>query len=46
MFTSSEIEKWAGKTGFSPAAGGMIGGVGGGVAQAYATMGKFLNPHL
>ncbi|BEJ12178.1 hypothetical protein CspHIS471_0206380 [Cutaneotrichosporon sp. HIS471] len=39
LFTSSEIEQWATKTGFSPAAGGMIGGVGGGVAQAYATMG-------
>lgn len=39
MFTSSGIEQWAGTAGLSPAVGGMIGGVGGGVAQAYATMG-------
>jgi hypothetical protein len=26
--------------GMSPAAGGLLGGMGGGIAQAYATMGK------
>lgn len=40
MFTSSEIEKHAIQGfGVSPAAAGMIGGIGGGIAQAYATMG-------
>lgn len=40
MFTSSEIEKHAvANFGVSPAAAGMIGGIGGGIAQAYATMG-------
>ena len=41
IFTSSEIEKY-GKKSFdlSPAIAGMLGGVGGGVAQAYATMGE------
>ncbi|KAL0241990.1 tricarboxylate carrier [Cryptococcus deuterogattii 99/473] len=40
IFTSAEIEKAAVK-GFnlSPAAAGMLGGIGGGIAQAYATMG-------
>lgn len=41
IFTSAEIEKAAVK-GFnlSTAAAGMLGGIGGGVAQAYATMGQ------
>ncbi|KAK4689488.1 hypothetical protein P7C73_g629, partial [Tremellales sp. Uapishka_1] len=40
IFTSSEIEKYTTKTfGLSTAVSGMLGGIGGGVAQAYATMG-------
>ncbi|WWD17643.1 hypothetical protein CI109_102084 [Kwoniella shandongensis] len=40
IFTSAEIEKYAKKTfGVSTATAGMLGGIGGGVAQAYATMG-------
>ncbi|KAI9638203.1 mitochondrial carrier domain-containing protein [Dioszegia hungarica] len=40
IFTSSEIEKYTRKAfDLSPAGAGMIGGIGGGVAQAYATMG-------
>lgn len=41
IFTSSEIEKYAtGSLHMSKAAAGMLGGIGGGVAQAYATMGE------
>lgn len=40
IFTSAEIDKYATKTfDVSPATAGLLGGVGGGVAQAYATMG-------
>ncbi|KDN40784.1 mitochondrial carrier [Tilletiaria anomala UBC 951] len=39
MFTSAEIQKVAKGSGMSPATAGLIGGVGGGIAQAYATMG-------
>lgn len=40
MFTSAEIEKLSIRDlGVSPAAAGMLGGIGGGIAQAYATMG-------
>ncbi|WOO82376.1 Citrate/oxoglutarate carrier protein [Vanrija pseudolonga] len=40
IFTSSEIEKYTiDKLAVSPAVAGMLGGIGGGVAQAYATMG-------
>jgi len=40
IFTSAEIEKYAVKSfGVSPATSGMLGGIGGGIAQAYATMG-------
>lgn len=40
MFTSSEIEKVTIRDlGLSPATAGMVGGIGGGIAQAYATMG-------
>jgi hypothetical protein len=43
IFTSSEIEKYTRKTfNMSTAGAGMVGGIGGGVAQAYATMGKSL----
>lgn len=40
IFTSAEIDKYATNTfNMSPAAAGMLGGIGGGIAQAYATMG-------
>lgn len=42
MFASGEIEKVAkSKFGIEGALAGMLGGMGGGVAQAYATMGEF-----
>ena len=42
IFTSAEIDKYATKTfNLSPAAAGMLGGIGGGIAQAYATMGAY-----
>jgi hypothetical protein len=40
LFTASEIETATTSMGMSPAAGGLLGGMGGGIAQAYATMGK------
>jgi hypothetical protein len=41
IFTSAEIEKYAKASfGMSTAGAGMLGGIGGGVAQAYATMGE------
>lgn len=41
LFASGEIEKAAQKTlGVGPAVSGLLGGMGGGVAQAYATMGQ------
>ncbi|KAJ2004587.1 hypothetical protein GGI04_000769 [Coemansia thaxteri] len=39
LFTSSEIDYRARVAGFSPSWAGLFGGVGGGVAQAYTTMG-------
>ncbi|KAI0286930.1 mitochondrial carrier [Russula aff. rugulosa BPL654] len=39
LFTASEIETATTSMGMSPAAGGLLGGMGGGIAQAYATMG-------
>lgn len=39
MFTASEIEKKTKAAGVSPGAAGLLGGMGGGIAQAYATMG-------
>ncbi|KAF9229140.1 mitochondrial carrier [Gyrodon lividus] len=39
LFTASEIETASVGMGISPAAAGLIGGMGGGIAQAYATMG-------
>jgi len=39
LFTASEIESMTMKFGVSPAAAGLLGGMGGGIAQAYATMG-------
>ena len=40
LFTASEIETATIGMGLSPAAAGLVGGMGGGIAQAYATMGK------
>ncbi|KAG8907552.1 Mitochondrial DNA replication protein yhm2 [Tulasnella sp. 403] len=39
LFAASEIEKVAIGGGLGPAAAGLLGGMGGGIAQAYATMG-------
>ena len=41
MFTASEIETRTIDLGVSPAAAGLLGGMGGGIAQAYATMGTY-----
>ncbi len=40
LFTASEIETATTAIGMNPATGGLLGGMGGGIAQAYATMGK------
>ncbi|KAJ9121731.1 hypothetical protein QFC22_002352 [Naganishia vaughanmartiniae] len=43
LFASGEIEKAAQKgLGVGPAVSGLLGGMGGGIAQAYATMGKLI----
>lgn len=42
---ASEIETAGVGMGISPAAAGLLGGMGGGVAQAYATMGKSRKQH-
>jgi len=39
VFTASEVEEASLKWGISPAAAGLLGGMTGGIAQAYATMG-------
>lgn len=42
LFASGEIEKAAQKgLGVGPAVSGLLGGMGGGIAQAYATMGQY-----
>lgn len=41
LFTASEIESGIIGLGVNPAAAGLLGGMGGGIAQAYATMGRF-----
>jgi hypothetical protein len=40
LFTASEIETATMGMGMNPATAGLLGGMGGGVAQAYATMGQ------
>lgn len=40
MFTASEIETATTGLGVNPAAAGLLGGMGGGIVQAYATMGE------
>lgn len=39
LFTAAEIETVAVNSGISPAVAGLLGGMGGGISQAYATMG-------
>jgi len=39
IFTAAEVERSAASFGINQAAGGLLGGISGGVAQAYATMG-------
>lgn len=39
LFTAAEIEKTAVKSGIGAGSAGLLGGMGGGIAQAYATMG-------
>ncbi len=39
IFTAAEIDKYARKSGLGPGTAGLLGGMGGGIAQAYATMG-------
>ncbi|KDQ63408.1 hypothetical protein JAAARDRAFT_29439 [Jaapia argillacea MUCL 33604] len=39
LFTASEIETYGAAAGINPGVAGLLGGMGGGVAQAYATMG-------
>ncbi|KAF9514069.1 hypothetical protein BS47DRAFT_1343562 [Hydnum rufescens UP504] len=39
LFTAAEVEKASASFGISQATGGLLGGISGGVAQAYATMG-------
>ena len=38
LFTASELEYYALRAQFSPFVSGIIGGMGGGIAQAYATV--------
>jgi hypothetical protein len=38
LFTASELEYYALQANFSPFGAGIIGGMGGGIAQAYATV--------
>jgi hypothetical protein len=40
LFTASEIETATTTMGMNPATAGLLGGMGGGIAQAYATMGQ------
>lgn len=40
LFAAAEIEGYSSRAGISPALSGLLGGMGGGVAQAYATMGR------
>lgn len=39
LFTASEIESATVSVGVNPAVAGLLGGMGGGIVQAYATMG-------
>ena len=42
LFTASEVETATTALGVNPAAAGLLGGMSGGIVQAYATMGKFI----
>lgn len=41
LFAAAEIEAATMQLGVAPAAAGLLGGMGGGVVQAYATMGQY-----
>ena len=43
LFTASEIESRGIAMGLNPGAAGLLGGMGGGIAQAYATMGAYIS---
>lgn len=45
LFTAAEIETATSGMGISPAIGGLLGGMGGGIVQAYATMGQSSSLH-
>lgn len=42
IFAASEIESATSGLGLNPAVSGLLGGMGGGIAQAYATMGELV----
>lgn len=44
LFSAAEIESASVSAGVSPALAGLLGGMGGGVCQAYATMGQSVAP--
>lgn len=44
LFTASEVETAATGVGINPAAAGLLGGMTGGIVQAYATMGQSIHP--
>ena len=44
IFAASEIESATSGLGLNPAVSGLLGGMGGGIAQAYATMGELNSP--
>lgn len=46
LFAAAEIEGAAMSAGVGPAAAGLLGGMGGGVAQAYATVGESVFPRF
>ncbi|KAF5375134.1 hypothetical protein D9758_000412 [Tetrapyrgos nigripes] len=46
MFAATEVENGTLAMGLNPAFAGLLGGMTGGVAQAYATMGKFSSPAI
>lgn len=43
LFVAAEVEKATSSVGISQATGGLLGGISGGVAQAYATMGAWFS---
>jgi hypothetical protein len=45
VFTASEVETVTLRAGINPAVAGLLGGMTGGIAQAYATMGTWASQH-